>query len=121
MTIKQELAVIAVAGIGIALLAARAKAVPTTVLPVQSSCSLPTTIPTGQNGTATVTVLAGNVTKNTVFSIQKTGGAECSRTQTFEIPGDSAIHTYTITIPASECLSNVSGTSANISIQMIFV
>ena len=121
MTTKKELVIIAAAaGIGMAILAAGAKAAPPTVLPVQSSCSLPTTIPAEQDGTATVTVLAGNVAKNAVFSVQK-AGVECSRTQTIAIPGDSATHTYTITIPSLGCLGSISGTSANISIQMIFV
>jgi hypothetical protein len=94
--------------------------IPVVILPVQSACSLPTTVSAGQDGTATVTVLAGNMAKNAVFSIQK-AGVECSRTSTVAIPGDSATHTYTVTIPATGCLGNIAGTSASYSIQMIFV
>jgi hypothetical protein len=90
------------------------------VLPIQSSCSLPQNVLAGQDGSATVTVLAGNVAKNAVFSIQK-AGVECSRTSTVAIPGDLATHTYPVTIPVSGCLGSIAGSTAEYNISMILL
>jgi hypothetical protein len=119
---KTLAAVIVGGGIAIALLAARARAAPSSptatqqVLPVQSSCSLPQSVPAGQDGTATVTVIAGNVPRNIVFQILKSG-VVCATSAAISIPGDSALRTYSVIIPAATCLG-VPG-DYSIAIQMV--
>jgi hypothetical protein len=93
-------------GTGLALLS-RAKAnlpgIPQDILPIISACSLSQSVPVGQDGSATVTVLAGNTPKNIAFVILKVG-VECSRSPTVVIPGDLAERQYNVSIPAATCL-----------------
>jgi hypothetical protein len=88
------------------------------VLPIQSSCSLPGTVPAGQDGSATVTVLAGNAPRNVAFQILK-AGVVCATSATITVPGDSASHTYSVTIPAATCLGVPA--NYNTTIQMVLM